>query len=53
MKNINLGDFIFESLSRFMALSVFVVLVAIFVVLYIDAKPAIDSFGTGFLTGEI
>lgn len=53
MKNVNLGDFVFESMSRFMALSVFVVLVAIFVVLYIDAKPAIEEFGTSFLTGDV
>jgi len=53
MKNVNIGDFVFESLSRFMALSVFVVLVAIFIVLYADAKPAIEEFGTTFLTGEI
>lgn len=53
MKNVNIGDFVFESLSRFMALSVFVVLVAIFVVLYADAKPAIEEFGITFLTGEI
>ncbi|HRF57184.1 MAG TPA: phosphate ABC transporter permease subunit PstC [Campylobacterales bacterium] len=53
MKNVNIGDFVFESLSRFMALSVFVVLVAIFIVLYADAKPAIEEFGTAFLTGEI
>lgn len=52
MRNINIGDFIFESLSKLMALSVFVVLAAIFVILYLDAKPAIDSFGIGFLTGE-
>lgn len=52
MKNVNFGDFIFETLSRFMALSVLVVLVAIFIILYIDAKPAMDSFGIGFLTGE-
>lgn len=53
MKNINIGDFIFESLSRLMALSVFVVLIAIFTVLYMDAKPAMDSFGITFLTGDI
>ncbi|MDD3467705.1 MAG: phosphate ABC transporter permease subunit PstC [Campylobacterales bacterium] len=52
MKNINIGDFIFEILSRFMALTVFVVLAAIFIILYMDAKPAIDSFGIGFLTGQ-
>lgn len=52
MKNLNIGDLFFENIARLMALSVLVILVAIFYVLYDHAKLAIDSFGFSFLTGK-
>jgi len=50
MNRVNFGDFLFENTSRVMAFSVLVILVAVFIVLYIDASPAIKAFGTQFFT---
>lgn len=52
MKKINVGDFIFENLSRLMALSILIILVSIFYVLFDHAKLSIDTFGLSFLTSE-
>ncbi len=49
MKNFNVGDFIFENLSRLMSISVLVILVSIFYVLYDHAKLAIDILGLKFI----
>jgi len=49
MKNFNVGDFIFENVSRLMSLSVLVILVSIFYVLYDHAKLAIDVLGLSFI----
>jgi phosphate transport system permease protein len=45
-----LNDFIFLNTTRFAAYILFVILLAIFIVLFIEAKPAIDAFGLNFLT---
>jgi len=50
MNKTNFGDFLFENISRIMAFSVLVILVAVFVVLYQHAKPALDVFGIKFFT---
>lgn len=50
MKKFNVGDFIFENISRAMAISVLVILVTIFYALYDHAKLAIDTLGFGFIT---
>ena len=50
MNKTNIGDFLFENISRIMAFSVLVILVAVFVVLYDNAKPALDAFGFKFFT---
>lgn len=50
---INIGDFIFASISRMMAFSVLVILTAIFVTLIIQAIPAIQHFGLSFFTDKI
>ncbi|MDR1555071.1 MAG: phosphate ABC transporter permease subunit PstC [Campylobacteraceae bacterium] len=47
-----IGDFIFLNITRFAAYALFVVLAAIFIVLFIEAKPAMDAFGFGFLTSS-
>ncbi len=52
MKKINLGDFFFENISRLMAISVLIILVAIFYVLYDHAKLSIDTFGLEFLVNS-
>lgn len=52
MNGKNLGDFLFENISRIMAFSVLIILVAVFVVLYTNAKPAIDAFGVSFFTSD-
>jgi len=49
MKNFNVGDFIFENLSRLMSISVLLILVSIFYVLYEHAKLAIDVLGFSFI----
>ncbi|WP_263834045.1 phosphate ABC transporter permease subunit PstC [Sulfurospirillum oryzae] len=49
MKNFNVGDFIFENVSRVMSISVLVILVSIFYVLYDHAKLSIDTLGFGFI----
>lgn len=49
----NIGDFLLEHIARLMALTVLVILVAIFTVLFIDAKPAIDHFGFDFITKSV
>ncbi len=49
MKNFNVGDFIFENVSRAMSVSVLVILVSIFYVLYDHAKLAIDTLGLRFI----
>ncbi len=46
----NTADILFENLTRFLAFLVLVILVAVFVVLFINSKPAIDAFGFSFLT---
>lgn len=45
-------DTLFENLTRFLALLVLVVLVAVFVVLYNNAEPAIEKYGLTFITNE-
>lgn len=50
---INIGDFIFASISRMMAFSVLVILTAIFATLIIQAMPAIEHFGLSFFTDKI
>jgi phosphate transport system permease protein len=44
-----INDFIFLNITRLAAFALFVILLAIFIVLFIEAKPAIDTFGTDFL----
>ncbi|MEF3191946.1 MAG: phosphate ABC transporter permease subunit PstC [Campylobacterales bacterium] len=48
----NLGDLLFENIARLMAFSVLVLLVAIFYILWLDAKPAIDAYGFSFMTSD-
>ena len=43
-------DSLFLNTSRIFAITVLVVLVALFIVLFKEAKPAIDAFGLQFLT---
>ncbi len=50
MGKVNFGDFVFENISRAFAFLVFVILIAIFVVLYQQAEPAIKEYGLGFLS---
>ena len=45
-------DFLFYNITKFAAVALFFILVTIFVVLFIEAKPAIDAFGLGFLTNS-
>ena len=49
MKNFNFGDFLFENISKLMSLSVLVILISIFYILYDHAKLAIDTLGLGFI----
>jgi len=49
MKHFNIGDFIFGNLARLMSISVLVILVSIFYVLYDHAKLAIDKLGFKFI----
>lgn len=49
MKNFNFGDFLFENISKMMSLSVLVILISIFYILYDHAKLAIDTLGLGFI----
>jgi len=42
-------DLIFHNTTRFFAISVLLVLAALFAVLFNEAKPAIDAFGLGFI----
>jgi len=46
----SLKEMFFEHLTRFSALLVLLLLVAIFVILFAKAYPAIDAFGLSFLT---
>ena len=46
----NFGDFLFENLTRALAFLVLFLLVAIFFVLFDNAKPAIDAYGFDFIT---
>ncbi|WP_200763762.1 phosphate ABC transporter permease subunit PstC [Nitrosophilus alvini] len=48
----NIADMIFKNLVTFFAISVLIILVAIFTVLFNEAKPAIDAFGFDFITNE-
>ena len=41
---------LFKRLSQLSASTIFIILTAIFVVLYIEAKPAIEKYGLNFLT---
>jgi phosphate transport system permease protein len=50
MNKTNIGDFLFENISKIMAFSVLVILVAVFVILYTDASPALNAYGFGFFT---
>jgi phosphate transport system permease protein len=50
MNKTNIGDFLFENISKIMAFSVLVILVAVFVILYTDASPSLNAFGIGFFT---
>lgn len=47
-----LADAVFKGVCRFFALSVIALMAAIFIVLVIEAMPAIRTFGLGFLTGS-
>jgi len=47
-----IGDKIFSSLTWFFAVLIAVILVALLIVLYIDANPAIDKFGLSFLSSS-
>ena len=47
-----LYDFIFLNLTRFTAYSLFFVLSAIFIVLFFEAKPAVEAFGLDFLVSS-
>jgi phosphate transport system permease protein len=47
-----INDFVFFNLTRFAAYALFVVLAAIFIVLFIEAKPAINAFGVNFLVSS-
>jgi phosphate transport system permease protein len=47
-----INDFVFFNLTRFAAYALFIVLASIFVVLFIEAKPAIDAFGASFLVSS-
>lgn len=53
MRRINLGDLIFMNISRIFAVSILVILIAIFIVLYIKAEHAIKEFGFGFFTSSV
>ncbi|MDR0407663.1 MAG: phosphate ABC transporter permease subunit PstC [Campylobacteraceae bacterium] len=44
-----ISDFIFFNITRLAAFALFVILLAIFTILFIEAKPAIDAFGVNFL----
>ena len=46
----NFGDLLFENLTRALAFLVLIILVAIFVVLFSEAKPAIEEYGLDFVT---
>ena len=48
----NLKEMLFEHLTRFFAFLVLAFLVAIFVVLFIKAYPAINAYGFDFITGD-
>ncbi|MBI5236639.1 MAG: phosphate ABC transporter permease subunit PstC [Deltaproteobacteria bacterium] len=50
--NNGLADALFKGLCRFFALSVIVLMIAIFIVLVKEAYPSIRAFGWGFLTGS-
>ncbi|MEY4505413.1 MAG: phosphate transporter, permease [Pseudomonadota bacterium] len=50
---VNIGDFLFASISRIMAFSVLVILSAIFITLIVKAMPAIDHFGIQFFTDQV
>ncbi|MFV0481775.1 MAG: phosphate ABC transporter permease subunit PstC [Campylobacteraceae bacterium] len=45
-------DFIFLNLTRIAAFGLFFILITMFVVLFIEAKPAMDAFGLEFLTNS-
>jgi phosphate transport system permease protein len=51
-KQSNLLDVVFENSTKFFALSVLVILIAIFVLLYKEASLAIETFGFGFIFNE-
>lgn len=50
MNKQNFGDLIFENLTRTLAFLVLIILVAIFIVLFNEAKPAIQEYGFDFIT---
>jgi phosphate transport system permease protein len=50
---VNIGDFLFASISRIMAFSVLIILSAIFITLIIKSMPAIDHFGIQFFTDQV
>ncbi len=45
-------DLIFHNTTRFFAISVLIVLVALFAVLFNEAKPAMDAFGLDFVVNS-
>ena len=45
-------DFIFYNITKFSAFGLLVILIAIFGVLFVEAKPAIDAFGLNFITSS-
>ena len=49
-KGKRIGDRVFSILTVAFALSIALVLLAVLVVLYMDARPAIDKFGWGFVS---
>ncbi len=45
-------DFIFFNITKFSAIGLLIILIAIFGVLFVEAKPAMDAFGLSFLTSS-
>ncbi len=50
MSKKNFGDLVFENLTRTLAFLVLIILIAIFVVLFNEAKPAIEEYGFSFIS---
>ena len=52
MKNVNMGDFVFENVSRAFAFLSLIILIAIFLVLFDNANHAIREYGLGFIVSS-